>query len=169
MQKLAVKLISSVFAALLTSSVFAQYEEFYCGLDLCLVPLRLSCEEMINQYDFQGSCCSMETVNETLGCRITVGAAGNCFWYPKCGECDPLDDQIQCNILYSTATDSICPESDFDPLASFNETETTCPPVAAPSSPESLAPVASCATMDHRLFGFVSTALVFVASSVFVA
>jgi hypothetical protein len=153
-----------VFQAILLSSVLAQYENFYCGLEPCILPLRLTCEQLIEEYAFQGSCCSMETMNETLGCRVTVGARGNCFWSPKCGDCDLADEQLGCNRIHTTDSDSNCPESEFDPVAESNFT-VSCPPEAAPTSPPTLAPVSSGTTLDHRFVGLVSATIVVLAQS----
>ena len=107
-------------------------EQVFCGEQSCIVPLRLSCEEMIEQYEFQGSCCSMESIPQTRGCRITIEAAGNCYWAPRCGvpldECQ-FDDQLRCHTIFETGSTNACPSSDFDPFAN---TTAVCPPTAAP-------------------------------------
>jgi hypothetical protein len=169
MQIHAMKLFWSVFAAFLLSPVPAQFEEFYCGFEPCIIPLRFSCEKMIEDYIFQGSCCSMETVNETLGCRLTVSARGNCFWYPKCGECDLMDDELQCNTIFSTDAESECPESEFDPVANStasNSTNTTCPPDEEPTPVPSptLSPASSGANAHHGIVYVVSAGLLFLVS-----
>jgi hypothetical protein len=134
--------VASFWVPPVTSQAFSN--EFYCGMGPCIIPLRLSCEQMIEEYQFQGSCCSMESIPETLGCRVTVADRGNCFWYPYCGVPDPLDDEIAAGIEYLTDSDDECPESEFDPLflntsspdffPPENRTEVSCVPTMAPSS-----------------------------------
>jgi hypothetical protein len=118
----------------------------YCGTEPCIIPLRLSCEQMIEEYKFQGSCCSMESIPETRGCRVTVADRGNCYWYPYCGMPDPLDEEISAGFEHTTDSDQECPESEFDPLflntsspdyiSPENRTNVTCDPTMAPSSPD---------------------------------
>jgi hypothetical protein len=103
---------------------------------------------MIEQYRFQGSCCSLESVPQTLGCRLTVADTGNCFWYPYCGVPDPLDEEISAGIEFTTDATDECPESEFDPLflntshpdyippEDRNNDNVTCVPTMAPSLPE---------------------------------
>ncbi|KAL3940260.1 MAG: hypothetical protein SGARI_001051 [Bacillariaceae sp.] len=126
----------SIAVGSLMASVVAQdaAEPFYCGQSPCIVPMRLSCEEMIEKYHFQGSCCSMESIDATRGCRLTVADRGNCFWYPYCGFPDPFEDEIGDNVIYSTDSDAVCPESQFDPVGeSANRTDVSCVPTMAPS------------------------------------
>lgn len=119
-------------------------QPWYCGEAPCIIPLRLSCEEMIAQYSFQGSCCAMESIPETRGCRVTVADRGNCYWYPYCGEPDPLDEEIGAGIEYTTDSELECPLSEFDPLflnesspdfiPAENRTDNvTCPPTLTPA------------------------------------
>jgi hypothetical protein len=88
---------------------------------------------MIEQYDFQGGCCSMEPIPETRGCRLTVSNRANCFWYPKCGECDTTDEEIGCNIVYLTESDGTCPPSEYDPVAESKNGTVSCVPTMAPT------------------------------------
>lgn len=108
--------VTTAFLPYYTVDSQAFTNEFYCGDAPCTIPLRLSCEDMIAQYEFQGSCCSLESVPETRGCRLTVANRGNCFWYPYCGVPDPLDELIQAGIEFTTDTMQECPYSDYDAL-----------------------------------------------------
>lgn len=108
----------------------------YCGIKPCIEPLRISCEEMIELYQFQGSCCSMESIPATGGCRITV-SSGNCFWYPWCGTCEE-DEEVKsrCNNIFETDARQQCPMRDFDPLAiqaSADFDAPSCAPSMMPS------------------------------------
>jgi hypothetical protein len=136
-----VAVVTSFWVSPVASQAFSN--EFYCGTGPCIVPLRLSCEQMIAEYKFQGSCCSMESIPQTLGCRVTVADRGNCFWYPYCGVPDPLDEEIAAGIEYTTDSEEECPDSEFDPLflntsspdyiPPENRTEVSCVPTMAPS------------------------------------
>lgn len=109
----------------------------YCGSKPCIEPVRMSCEEMIERYRFQGSCCSMESMPATGGCRVTV-SFGNCFWYPWCGTCDE-DEEVtsRCNNIFETdANQRPCPSGDFNPLeiqASLGFEVPSCAPSMQPS------------------------------------
>jgi hypothetical protein len=121
---------------LMATAGHAQTTPFFCGDQDCIIALRLSCEEMIEQYHFQGSCCSMVPMPETRGCRLTVSNRGNCFWYPYCGECDTTDAGIGCNLIYETESEGTCPPSDYDPVTDgLNRTEegVSCAPTIAPT------------------------------------
>jgi len=109
----------------------------YCGIKPCIEALRMSCEELIESYQFQGSCCSMESIPQTGGCRVTV-SFGNCFWYPWCGVCDKDDNKAsRCNNIFETdANQRPCPVADFDPVEiqqSENFTIPSCSPSMSPS------------------------------------
>ena len=108
----------------------------YCGEKPCIEPVRMSCPEMIEKYRFQGSCCSMERIGATGGCRITVGF-GNCFWYPWCGTCEGEEETAsRCNNVFETGAQQECPVGDFDPIeiqASADYTTPSCAPSMAPS------------------------------------
>lgn len=109
----------------------------YCGEKPCIEAVRMSCEEMMERYQFQGSCCSMEIIPSTGGCRITV-SFGNCFWYPWCGTCDDDEESAtRCNKIFETdANQRPCPVADFDPVAiqaSENFTIPSCSPSMQPS------------------------------------
>ncbi|KAG7355244.1 hypothetical protein IV203_004600 [Nitzschia inconspicua] len=131
----------SLNLSLVQSQAFTN--EFYCGMGPCIVPLRLPCEQMIEEYRFQGSCCSMVSVPETRGCRLTVANRGNCFWYPYCGVPDPMDELIGAGIEYKTDSSADCPVSEFDPLflntsspdfiPPENRTDVSCVPTMTPS------------------------------------
>jgi len=102
----------------------------FCGSAPCIVDMAISCQALVEEYDFQGSCCAMEDIPAIRGCRIEVSAAGNCFWTPRCGECDL---SAKCNFVYSTTASTACPTSKYDP---FDQTlKATCPPTPAPLAP----------------------------------
>jgi hypothetical protein len=138
-----IALVVSFWVSPVASQAFTN--QFYCGTGPCIIPLRLSCEQMIEEYQFQGSCCSMESIPETRGCRVTVADRGNCFWYPYCGIPDPMDEEIAAGIEYTTDSEDECPESEFDPLflntsspdfiPPVNRTDVSCVPTMAPSFP----------------------------------
>jgi hypothetical protein len=140
MMSVSVSTLATVLLVLLSAlatTVESQTDMYnYCGEKPCIEPLRMSCEEMIDTYRFQGSCCSMETIPQTGGCRITV-SFGNCFWYPWCGECDAVDEvNSRCNNIFETdANQRPCPVADFDPVAiqasEFYE-RPSCSPTMAP-------------------------------------
>jgi len=110
----------------------------YCGTKPCIEPVRMSCQEMMDRYQFQGSCCSMQSIPQTGGCRITV-SFGNCFWYPWCGTCEKdEEDTSRCNNIFETDADQRpCPDGDFDPVEiqkSENYTIPSCAPSMAPTN-----------------------------------
>mmetsp|Transcript_13581 Transcript_13581/g.21849 ORF Transcript_13581/g.21849 Transcript_13581/m.21849 type:complete len:174 (-) Transcript_13581:947-1468(-) len=163
------KLLLSIVGAFLVSTVpvsSQQTEQFFCGTGECIIPLRLSCEQMIEEYEFQGSCCSMESIPETRGCRVRVANRGNCFWYPYCGLCDMSDEEIGCNTVYTTESDNSCPDSEFDPLfqnttnQNMNRTRPSCVPTMAPSEPEVPTAAPLSGGTYHNLGYLISIAIV---------
>lgn len=140
--------LAAVFLVLLSNAFFVDYakaqgtNEVYCGAEPCIEAVRSSCEDMIQTYKFQGSCCSLEKIPATGGCRITVGF-GNCFWYPFCGICEnDMEDENfkkdKCNNLFETdAEDKVCPVYDFNPLEIQSAPEwslPSCTPSMAPTT-----------------------------------
>mmetsp|Transcript_21961 Transcript_21961/g.52274 ORF Transcript_21961/g.52274 Transcript_21961/m.52274 type:complete len:202 (+) Transcript_21961:164-769(+) len=125
--------------SLLTVSVDSQTDMLnHCGSKPCIEPLRISCEKVMELYQFQGSCCSLDIIPSTGGCRVTV-SYGNCFWYPWCGICDEEDEKVsRCNNHFQTAANiRPCPEGDYDPVAiqaSENFTVPSCSPSMQPSA-----------------------------------
>lgn len=112
----------------------------FCGVEKpCIEPVRMSCQEMIEKYQFQGSCCSMVDIPQTGGCRVTV-TFGNCFWYPWCGTCEEDEEVVsRCNNIFETgANQRPCPVGDYDPLEiqkSLAYDQPSCAPSMAPSEP----------------------------------
>lgn len=109
----------------------------FCGDKPCIEPVRMSCQEMIQKYQFQGSCCSMEDIPQTGGCRVKV-TFGNCFWYPWCETCEEEEEVLsRCNNIFETsANERPCPAGDYDPLEiqkSVDFTQPSCSPSMAPS------------------------------------
>jgi hypothetical protein len=121
----------------------------YCGQKPCLVPVNvLSCERMLTEYTFLGSCCRLTDIPQTGGCRVEVGAKGNCLWTPRCGVCDTRTESgIKCNHEYSTNTDDACPDLEYDALAIQGGGEMPATDVTGGSSMPSLFPASapSCA------------------------
>lgn len=119
------------------SVVYAQTELYnYCGEKQCIESTTIPCEEMIETYRFQGSCCSMTYVPQTKGCRITV-SYGNCYWDPWCaadheGECDGQHPSRCGNVFETNANQRPCPVGDYDPLA-IQAAVDWYPPSCAPS------------------------------------
>ena len=108
--------------------------QYYCGDKPCIEPMLISCEEMIETYEFRGSCCSLESITATGGCRLTV-SYGNCYWYPFCGVCDELNqkEQSRCHNVFETdANQKPCPLGDYDPLT-IQQDPSWYPPSCAPS------------------------------------
>jgi len=111
----------------------------FCGVKPCIEPVRMSCQEMIEKYQFQGSCCSMVDIPQTGGCRVTV-TFGNCFWYPWCDTCEEDEEVVsRCNNIFETgANERPCPVGDYDPLEiqkSMDFAQPSCAPSMAPSEP----------------------------------
>lgn len=109
-----------------------------CGLAACVIPLNsISCLELLETYTFQGSCCSLEDIPATGGCRIRVAGAGNCVWTPNCEAC--LSTSSEECWVYETSTTDECPvlQYDYDAIAyqaSMNSTA-SCSPTQAPVAP----------------------------------
>ena len=142
-----------ITGALIWSSASAQ-PFTYCGSEPCLVPIQgYSCEELILNFEFLGSCCRLVDIPATGGCRVEVGGPGkaNCAWVPFCGSCDPASGS-ECGHEYQTETSESCPDLTYDALAiqaAWNESSTsegnvttiasllegppTCPPTSAPA------------------------------------
>ena len=107
----------------------------FCVDPGCIIPVDETCEAMIEKYEFQGSCCSMESIPETRGCRITIAAEGNCYWFPRCATPQSItacqnDPNIRCHTIFETDTTRSCPTSQFDPYVNVTS---TCPPTQAPA------------------------------------
>lgn len=118
----------------------------FCGSEPCIKDVPMSCADMIDTYQFQGSCCSIEILPETIGCRITV-STGNCYWYPWCGKCEEEDEAVsKCNNLFETDAKQDCKEGRFDPVElqqsevfSVPECDPTISPTDSPDSKELIA------------------------------
>jgi hypothetical protein len=101
----------------------------------CVEDLTISCDTLVTEYDLQGNCCSLEVITAYDGCRVTVGS-GNCYWYPKCGDC-PLQtsaewQDVKCGLEYRDETNAFeCPASDY-PVNWKSD-----PPTSAPASSNS--------------------------------
>jgi hypothetical protein len=135
------KVLGLVLVATLVESGLGQATpDNFCGPADCIIPLQgLSCEELVEKFDFQGNCCALTSVLATGGCRITVagaGGIGQCYWEPKeqCGACakdSALQTSAQCNLVHESRSTSVCPADNFNALK---------PPSPAPSTADSTAP-----------------------------
>ena len=96
----------------------------FCGDQPCIIPLAVSCSYLKQNMQFFGSCCHLEDIIATGGCRVNVNNNGNCAWSPKCGPCDPSEG---CNIEYETRSVQPCEVDRFRVLGG------TRPPVETPS------------------------------------
>ncbi len=127
----------------------------FCGPEPCLVPINsISCEELILNYEFLGSCCSLVDIPATGGCRVEVAGKGNCAWVPFCEPCDP-NSESSCGREFRTDNSDPCPVLTYDALAiqrAWDQNITlpegssaapsvyfpppqTCPPTTAPGPP----------------------------------
>lgn len=132
----------------------------YCGFKPCIKAVRMSCEEMIELYEFQGSCCSLDTIPATGGCRLTV-SVGNCFYYPWCGECDEEEEErTQCNKIFETGAEETCPDGVYNPLAIQSAENFTAPSCAPSMAPDMEAESGSSTTNTRSLVSLVMTATV---------
>jgi hypothetical protein len=142
------KALKLVLGAILLDATLAQ-PITYCGQSLCLVPINvLSCERLLTEYQFFGSCCQLTDIPQTGGCRVEVGSKGNCLWTPKCGLCDTrVEAGIKCNQEFRTDTDDACPDLEYDALAIQGGGEMPANTVTEGSSMPSLfpAPAPTCA------------------------
>eukprot|EP00934_Nitzschia_sp_Nitz4_P000428 Nitzschia sp. Nitz4//scaffold24_size164493//53934//54443//NITZ4_002319-RA/size164493-processed-gene-0.189-mRNA-1//1//CDS//3329544087//428//frame0 len=137
MKLLLQKLILACVALLAVGQRKTYCEETYCAEPFSFI----SCEEMLQQYEFHGtsSCCRLVDMPATGGCRVQVGGGGTCWWTPYCGDCY-ADDAIMCNWEYATDETTPCDddESYHNPFEiQANETwraNVTCPPTAAPTA-----------------------------------
>jgi hypothetical protein len=100
----------------------------------CVEDLKISCDTLVTEYDLQGNCCSFEVITAYDGFRVTVGS-GNCYWYPKCGDCPSQISaewqDVECGLEYRDETNAACPASDY-PI-----NWRTNPPTSAPASSNS--------------------------------
>lgn len=98
----------------------------------CVFNETMTCDEMIEDMEFHGDCCSMSDHSETGNCVITV-MNGSCGWTTRCdsgcsGECG-VDGiaEFGCVVPYTlwSADDSLgdCPVSSYD----VSGTECTIP------------------------------------------
>lgn len=133
-----------------------------CEAD-CSEDLRITCDELVEAYRLQGTCCSLEPIPAYNGCRVRVGG-GNCYWTPKCGGCpNRLTDgrwpNIKCNMEYRSEVGS-CPTSeyptnwrDFPPTNPSSDAASkwaaySCSPSMAPAVGATRPPVSSSATSN---------------------
>eukprot|EP00526_Cylindrotheca_closterium_P022991 CAMPEP_0113627692 /NCGR_PEP_ID=MMETSP0017_2-20120614/14344_1 /TAXON_ID=2856 /ORGANISM="Cylindrotheca closterium" /LENGTH=168 /DNA_ID=CAMNT_0000537961 /DNA_START=59 /DNA_END=565 /DNA_ORIENTATION=- /assembly_acc=CAM_ASM_000147 len=132
-------LVAFVLAASLFRSADANAQTFLCE-GACSEDLRITCDELLNEYTLQGSCCSLEKITAYDGCRVRVGY-GNCYWWPKCGDCpaqtEGIWSNVKCGLEYQGAEGNACPASEYptvfkDPYPSGPWQDYSCAPSAAP-------------------------------------
>ena len=141
--------LSVAFALL--EVTFGQLLKF-CGQAECRISTLIRCEDMVRDYTFQGSCCSLKPVTATNGCLIIVGGDNNCAWFPKCGTCATEDtNRTGACLEYQSESAAIllqCPAPDvYDVLNEIEgptaagalaptlspTAEPTCPPTSRPT------------------------------------
>lgn len=131
-------LISS--STMIVQHVASQNTIQYCGdLKECRIVIEaLTCTKLAKEYDFFGSCCHLEDIPGTDGCRVRVHAKGNCAWISKCNpsQCDPI---YGCNIEYQTDNTDECPNDRYEVLnpdsVAANDDDLVCP-TSAPTVAE---------------------------------
>lgn len=130
------KLISLILGLHFLELASAQANLNFCGAEQCIIPVRETCQYMLDYYVFQGSCCQLEDNSFTGGCRIYVG--GNCAWSPLCERCD-RSDQVQCDTEFRSDENQVCPiETGIDALReqALRQIPITCFPTETPVEPE---------------------------------
>lgn len=130
----------------------------------CVEDVLLSCDDFLDQYTLQGSCCSLQKITGYSGCRVRVGY-GNCYWYPKCGECPGRQESIwqgiKCGLAYEGAQGTECPASEYPTnWKTPNEgvwNDYSCSPSAAPVGSPTLPQSASASVSVSAiaLFGMI--------------
>lgn len=90
------------------------FDSRFCGDNSCIVSVPMPCEQMTQEYDFAGTCCSMKSLEDYGECEITVADKGQCSWTPKTGFCK---EAYSCDIQFTTDSVDACPNSSYDPLA----------------------------------------------------
>lgn len=77
-----------------------------CGGEVCKITFALSCSQLIEDYDFTGTCCSLEDKTGG-GCSITV-SRGFCYWESYSN----ADDSE----YYGSGSQTDCPVSLYNPF-----------------------------------------------------
>jgi hypothetical protein len=142
--------LSVAFALL--EATFGQLD--YCGQQECRIPTLLPCLDLVRDYNFEGSCCSLRSVIATNGCLVVVGGDNNCAWFPKCGSC--ADEDIEATgacLIHESESASVLQECNsidqFDVLNELNSqtlppaAQPTCPPTPSPTRTEEYTPTDS--------------------------
>ena len=127
------KLFYSIIGALVAGKALSQ-PLTACGAEPCLRAVSLSCEELLEEYTFQGSCCQLQSIPQTRGCRVEVWN-GNCLWSPKCVPCLP-GDGTDCNQEFRSNSPEQCPTLEFDAIAyqADQDEEPSCSPTVMPDT-----------------------------------
>ena len=129
------KLLYATIGALVAGKALAQFSNIVdCGASPCLQAVSLSCEELLEEYEFQGSCCQLQSIPQTRGCRVEV-FNGNCFWFPKCVPCVDGDGP-DCNRQFQSVSPEQCPTLEFDAIEfqANREEEPSCSPSMMPDT-----------------------------------
>ena len=122
--------------------VQAQVNVEFCGVEkACRIPINdESCKQLQLRYNFFGSCCHLEEVPGTGGCRVIVTAGGNCGWTPKCSN-TVCKESTKCNIEFQTQNTEVCGVDNYNVLSQVQEPPKPCP-TEAPELPEPTEPPA---------------------------
>ena len=86
----------------------------------CIVPLAIPCEELVQKMIFLGSCCYLEDVVPTGGCRVSVFGQGNCLWVPRCENDAFCESSGQCFTEFRTNSVDACPTDTYEVLSEAN-------------------------------------------------
>ena len=151
-------LLAFVLAGSLLRSADSTSQVVECE-GVCSEDLRISCDDLLDQYTIQGSCCNFEPILAYNGCRVKVGG-GNCYWFPKCEEC-PLRTEgrwqnVKCGLEYRGAPGTTCnttaayPTNWKNPPVEGPWNDYSCSPTAAPRT-NAPAPSASSSISVHAL------------------
>ena len=149
-----------VASAILLAPAASDNTLVFCGNQPCQIALTISCDDFIEQYDLQGSCCSLEKIPAYDGCRINVSGGGqlgaNCYWTPKCADCN---GENFCGKNYESFSPVACPKSpDGYPTSWTFDTKASCAPTVAPTSkPPTLG---SSSPVTLSLFTVLSTIII---------
>ena len=127
--------------------VHGQVNVEFCGVEKeCRIPINdESCKQLSIRYNFFGSCCHLQDIPGTGGCRIVVTASGNCGWTPKCSN-TKCKESTKCNIEFQTKNTEECGSDRYNVLSQVQEPPKPCPTEAPLAASTTDAPATSTAT-----------------------
>ena len=107
----------------------------YCDDKPCRIPVNSqSCAQLKKNNDFLGTCCHLQDIQGTGGCRVVVSGPGaTCGWTPKCPGTCPTGSG--CNIQYQTASTEECGSDRYNVLTNPSGPITCESPEAEASEP----------------------------------